>query len=135
MALITWNQDLSVQVSQFDNQHKELVKLVNELHDAMTAGKGNTVMGDVLNRLIDYTVNHFAAEERLMQQHHYPDYPAHKAEHENLTSKAVEIKQKFDAGKMVLGVEVMNFLRDWLTKHIMGVDKKYGPFFSEKGIN
>ena len=135
MALISWNQDLSVQVAQFDNQHKELVGLVNDLHDAMASGKGNTVLGKTLAKLIDYTKTHFAAEEKLMKQHSYPGYLSHKMEHDTLTRKALEIRTTFDSGKMVMSVELMNFLKDWLTKHIKGVDKKYGPFFLSKGIS
>jgi hemerythrin len=135
MALISWNQDLSVQVEQFDNQHKELVGLVNDLHDAMASGKGNTVLGKTLTKLIDYTKTHFAAEEKLMKQHSYPGYLSHKMEHDTLTRKALEIKTTFDSGKMVMSVELMNFLKDWLTKHIKGVDKKYGPFLNNKGIS
>jgi hemerythrin len=135
MALITWTQDLSVQVAQFDSQHKELVGLVNDLHDAMASGKGNTVLGKTLAKLIDYTKTHFAAEEKLMQQHSYPGYLSHKMEHDTLTKKALEIKSKFDSGSMIISVELMNFLKDWLTKHILGVDKKYGPFLNNKGIS
>ena len=35
---------------------------------------------------------------------------------------------------MILTLEVMNFLKDWLTGHILGVDKKYAPFFAAKGL-
>jgi len=134
MALISWNQDLSVQVAQFDNQHRELVRLINELHDAMAQRKGSEVLGKVLSSLVDYTTKHFAAEEKLMKQHSYPGYLSHKMEHDTLTRKALEIKTKFDSGKMVVSVELMNFLKDWLTKHIMGLDKKYSSFFLSKGI-
>ena len=78
MALITWNDVYSVKVKQFDDQHKKLIDLVNQLHDAMKVGKGGQVIGDVLKALIDYTGSHFAAEERLMKLYNYPDYEQHK---------------------------------------------------------
>lgn len=81
MALIAWSDKLSVQVRQFDEEHKKLIVMVNQLHDAMKEGKGKQVVGDVLNGLISYTKNHFAAEERLMKAHAYPDYEQHKKEH------------------------------------------------------
>ncbi|MCC6132451.1 MAG: hemerythrin, partial [Acidobacteria bacterium] len=56
MSLITWSDELSVGVSAFDNQHKRLVALINELHDAMSAGKGSKVLGKILSELADYTV-------------------------------------------------------------------------------
>lgn len=134
MALISWTEDLSVSVKDFDNQHKELIKLINELHDAMAARKGTEVLGRVLANLVSYTKVHFANEEKLMLAHNYPGYLNHKAEHDSLTKKALDIKSKFDRGNNIISVELMAFLKDWLTKHIIGLDKKYSTFFAGKGI-
>ncbi|AJE04362.1 bacteriohemerythrin [Geobacter pickeringii] len=135
MALITWSDSLSVKVKQFDDQHKKLVDMVNQLFDAMKSGKGNQVMGDILKQLIAYTQTHFAAEERLMAQHAYPDYEAHKKEHNALVMQVLDLQKQFQEGKAVLTQNVMTFLRDWLSKHIQGDDRKYGVFFNGKGIS
>jgi len=37
--------------------------------------------------------------------------------------------------KLGITLEVMNFLKDWLSHHILSVDKKYAPFLNEKGIH
>lgn len=134
MALITWNDSLSVKVKQFDDQHKKLVDMVNQLFDAMKTGKGNQVMGDILKQLIAYTQTHFAAEERLMQQYGFPEYEAHKKEHNALVIQVVDLQKQFQEGKAVLTQNVMNFLRDWLARHIQGVDKKYGVYLNGKGV-
>jgi hemerythrin len=134
MALINWNDNLSVKVTEFDEQHKKLIGMVNNLHSAMGAGKSREIMGSVLTGLIDYTVNHFAAEEKLMQKHGYPSFARHKAEHDALTKQVVDIMAKFKEGKTVVTIELMNFLKDWLTKHIQGTDKQYGPFLNSKNV-
>jgi len=134
MALITWSDSLSVKVKQFDDQHKKLVDMVNQLFDAMKSGKGNQVMGDILKQLIAYTQTHFAAEERLMKQYGYPDFEAHKKEHNALVIQVLDLQKQFQEGKAVLTQHVMTFLRDWLSKHIQGDDKKYGVFFNGKGV-
>uniref|UniRef100_A0A831UAW2 Bacteriohemerythrin n=1 Tax=Geobacter metallireducens TaxID=28232 RepID=A0A831UAW2_GEOME len=134
MALITWSDTLSVKVKQFDDQHKKLVDMVNQLFDAMKTGKGNQVMGDILKQLIAYTQTHFAAEERLMKQYGYPDFEAHKKEHNALVMQVLDLQKQFQEGKAVLTQNVMTFLRDWLSKHIQGDDKKYGVFFNGKGV-
>lgn len=134
MALITWSDSLSVKVKQFDDQHKKLVDMVNQLFDAMKSGKGSQVMGDILKQLIAYTQTHFAAEERLMTQYAYPDYEAHKKEHNALVMQVLDLQKQFQEGKPVLTQNIMTFLRDWLSKHIQGDDKKYGIFFNGKGI-
>lgn len=134
MALITWSDTLSVKVKQFDDQHKKLVDMVNQLFDAMKTGKGNQVMADILKQLIAYTQTHFAAEERLMKQFGYPDFEAHKKEHNALVMQVLDLQKQFQEGKAVLTQNVMTFLRDWLSKHIQGDDKKYGVFFNGKGV-
>ena len=84
MPLMEWNDKLSVGVAQFDNEHKKLVAMVNELFDAVQGGHGKEALGKILDGLIAYTKTHFANEERYFQQHGYADYAQHKAEHDAL---------------------------------------------------
>jgi len=134
MPLFNWSDKYSVGVHMFDNQHKRLVELINDLHDAMRAAKGREVLGDILKGLLDYTRMHFADEERQMTTFSYPDYAAHRVEHEKLVARVVELKAKHDSGDNTITIEVMNFLKDWLINHILVTDKKYGQFFKDKGI-
>jgi hemerythrin len=134
MALITWNESFSVKVKQFDDQHKKLIDMVNELHDAMKVGKGKDVLEKILAGLIQYTVTHFANEERLMKQHNYPEYEQHKKEHNLLTLQVNDVQRKFREGGAVLSQSVLQFLKEWLQNHIQGTDKNYAPFLNGKGI-
>ncbi len=135
MPLFQWTPELSVNVKEIDNQHKQLVNLINLLHDSMKSGKGKDVMGKVLNDLTDYTVYHFGTEERLFQKYGYIEYPQHKKEHDDLTKQVLDVKSKFEAGQTTVTIEVMNFLKDWLNKHIKHSDKKYSAFLNSKGVN
>ncbi|MCM5553919.1 bacteriohemerythrin [Pleomorphomonas sp. NRK KF1] len=135
MPIMEWNEKLSVGVASLDNDHKKLVALVNELYDAIQAGKGADKLGPVLDSLISYTVFHFQNEEKFFAQTGYPASAAHKQEHEALTKQAVAIQTKFKSGAAgTLTLEVMNFLRNWLINHIQGSDKKYGPHLNAQGI-
>jgi len=133
MALIQWAPVLSVGVTQFDNEHKKLVDMVNNLYDAIKAGKANSAIGTILDELVRYTGSHFGAEERLMQQHGYSGLAKHKAEHAALVKQVLEIQKGFKEGK-ALPQNLLQFLRDWLMKHIVGEDKQYGPFLNTKGV-
>ncbi len=135
MPLMEWNEKMSVGVKQFDDEHKKLVAMVNELFDAVQAGKGKESLGKILDNLIAYTKSHFANEERYFAQHGYPDQDAHKKEHEALAKQVADVQQKYHSGATAtLSMEVMNFLKNWLVKHIQGTDKKYGPFLNAKGV-
>ncbi|KAF0142361.1 MAG: hemerythrin family protein [Ignavibacteriales bacterium] len=134
MALIQWNSTLSVNITQIDNQHMKLVELVNTLHDRMKEGKGKAALSGILNELTNYTVYHFKTEEDLFRKYNYPQTDAHLKEHDALVQQVVKLKADFDNGKSVLTLDVMNFLKDWLTLHIMGNDKAYTPFLKSQGI-
>ena len=134
MAFIDWSDQLSVEIRQIDDQHKKLIAIVNTLFDAMSQGKAKEVMGKVFTELVQYTKTHFQTEERLMQQYAYPDFAAHKKEHDDLTKTAMDLQEKFNKGALTLSIETSKFLKDWLTKHILGSDKKYSPFLKSKGV-
>ena len=134
MALITWNDSFSVNVAEIDKQHQSLVQMMNELHDAMRQGKGKNVEGQIIAELVRYTVTHFNKEEKYFDQFGYPEKESHKKEHTYFVKKVSDFKNGFDEGRLGLSVQVMNFLSDWLQKHIKGTDKKYSHFFNEKGL-
>ena len=134
MTLISWNNNLSLNIKEIDEQHKKLIGMVNEPHSAMGSGKGKETLGKVLAGLIEYTKSHFSAEERFMDRHQYPGYLKHKAEHDAFTKQVLDLQGKYTEGKTVVTVEVMNFLKDWLTTHIQDSDKKYGPFLTARAL-
>ena len=134
MALLIWKEELATGITRLDNDHRKLVALINELHDAMATGKANDVLGKILGELITYTRNHFATEERLMQQHAYPNYLVHKREHDELTAKVLDLQTRFLAQKTGLTTSTFTFLKNWLTDHILGTDKQYGPYFKERRV-
>ena len=125
---------LSVNVAKFDSQHKNLVSYVNELHGAMSNGKGKDSLQGILDKLVRYTKSHFADEEATMQSKGYPQYSLHKLEHDKLTKQVLELQKDLEEGKAVLSFKVMNFLKGWLNNHIQGMDKKYSEFLNSRGI-
>jgi hemerythrin len=134
MALITWNDSFSVNVKLFDEQHRKLIEMLNDLHDAMKVGKGKEALEKVLKGLIQYTSMHFSNEEKLMKQYNYPEFEKHKKEHNQLVLQVLDVQKKHQEGNAILSQDVMNFLKNWLRNHIQGEDKNYGPFFNSKGL-
>lgn len=132
--LFPWKDTYSVKIGVIDVQHRGLVNYLNELHLAMVEGRGKETLGKILANLIKYTQNHFATEERLLQLHGYPDYTSHKAEHDHLTTKVLGFQTRFQANEVGLTLDVMEFLKDWLSHHILGSDQKYSPFLNAQGV-
>ena len=131
---VNWNESWLIGVQEVDAQHKNLVSLLNQLHQAMSEGKGKDVLGGILDGLVSYTKAHFSTEERMMEKIGYPDLLEHKREHMALTKKVLDFQQQFKAGGAGMSVGIIEFLRTWLQSHILGTDVKYVPLVHSKGI-
>ncbi|KOR32602.1 hemerythrin [Achromatium sp. WMS3] len=131
---LEWSEEISVGVEEIDEQHKVLVKLINDLNDAMQERRSNEIVKEILNKLAEYTRIHFAVEESLMRILGYPGYEAHKAQHQELIYSVLDLAQKVEGGKSGISFELMHFLKSWLTKHIMESDKDYSDHFLKAGI-
>lgn len=132
--LMRWDSSLQLGIAEIDDQHKQLVGIINDLHRAMKQRQTMAVTGGILERLVSYTVFHFDVEEKLFQKHNYPEYSEHKKVHENLVAKVKDFKIKVEQGDATISMELMDFLKDWLVSHIKGTDKKYVPFLKQQGV-
>lgn len=126
---VEWSDELSVRIEEIDAQHKVLIGLVNEMHEAIHRRQGGDIVRGILDKLADYTRIHFAVEESLMRIFGYPRYDEHKIEHEELIRHVQDLQHKIDSGKTAIGFELMHFLKFWLTKHIIESDQSYSSFF------
>jgi hemerythrin-like metal-binding protein len=134
MALIEWSEALSVGIPSIDEQHRELVDIINDLHGAMLRREAREALAEIFERLAEYTERHFAHEEMLFDQFGYEGASAHKTQHSMLIAKVNELRGQFESGRVTVTMEVMEFLRDWLRNHIAVSDRRYAPFLKERGV-
>lgn len=99
MSQFKWDASYSVSVKQFDTDHQQLIDILNELYDGMTAGQGQQVLQGVLNRLVAYAQRHFAAEEVAMRKIQYANFQAHLDEHRKFTAKVGTVMQELKTEK------------------------------------
>lgn len=134
MALLTWNDDYSVGVRTLDNQHNVLFNLLNELEAAMTGGQTQRMALPILRKLLNYTRGHFSAEEAMMAAASYPGLAQHRIKHRDLTRHVEAFEARFERGDGSVNLQLLSFLRDWVTNHIQDSDKEYGPWMNQKGV-
>jgi hemerythrin-like metal-binding protein len=133
-GILQWDQSLAVGIGEIDEQHRKLVAMICDLHEAMRSGKGKDQVEAILRELENYAVEHFGYEEKLMEQYKYPAYRNHRKEHEAFVDKVIAFGNDFRSNRAALTTEVMNFLKNWLVGHIKGTDQKYSAFFNERGV-
>lgn len=128
-----WNDRLETKVKQMDDEHQILVEKINKLIGALEIH-----MVDLDNRkllvsfddMASYTVEHFTDEERFMQSFQYPQFESHKKIHEKLLNEVGKFREQI-MGNMLEHKILVNFLRNWLVSHIMGVDMQYARNYHE----
>ena len=131
---IPWSDDLSVGLQEIDEQHKILIGLINSLYSESILRKADqSAVDSIINELKQYTIIHFSVEESLFRLFDYPYIEAHQKRHDSLKEELAKVHRKFKDGEPV-NIELMSFLRRWIKNHIMMEDKKYAPFFLEKGL-
>lgn len=134
MAIIDWNDNFSVNVKLFDEQHRKLIGMINALHDAYSKTNDARADSAVVEEMFRYAASHFETEEKYMNMYGYAGMPEHKAEHIKFIEKTFGFKKSIREGRAV-SVNILMFLMKWLLNHIMVVDKKYGSFLNEKGVD
>jgi hemerythrin len=133
MALIQWTQEMSVGLESIDTDHKLLLKLINQMDEGIRNKRGNDMVNAVIEALLEYTDYHFRREEVLMAACGYPDIEAHTQIHSVLRDQVAQIRDRHAGNPAsIRDREVLSFLRNWLTSHIMGRDKLYAPFLAAK---
>lgn len=123
---MVWNEDLSVAIEEIDADHKILVSLLNKASDHSLSHKE---VEDILDELLGYTLHHFKREEAVMKVCGYPKLTEHQNLHRRLGEKAVRLSaewRKEHSPEIIL--ELLEFLRAWLVKHIMEEDKKIANY-------
>ncbi len=129
-----WSPEYSVKIKTIDDQHRELVNILNRLFVAVSKREGDKAIAGILDALVTYTKTHFALEERLMQQAKYKDFDAHKLEHQKLLAQLDELCRKHLLEEKAIYFEMLSFLKAWLREHIQGVDTKYSAALHEAGF-
>lgn len=134
MPVMPWSNLLSVGVRDIDDQHRVLVDILNRL--------GDVVMGDVtewnekavLADLLQYTAQHFGFEERLMRKAGYAGVDAHVREHREFILQIKAMTERFNSGDLPDAEELLVFVREWLTTHILGTDRALAQALNAQGI-
>lgn len=134
MARIEWKDNFSVGIVSIDNHHRKLIDFINDLHDAIASDKTQETLGLIIENIISYTVHHFSYEEELFDKYGYEDTSAHKAKHKELIQDTLKLQEQFKSGKVEISIQILDFLTDWLNKHILETDKQYTPFLKSKGV-
>lgn len=129
--MMKWNDNFSVKYDKIDEQHQELIDIINDL--ALYIDEKDTEFShllDLVSKLDNYVAEHFKFEESLMKEYSYPDMENHVIQHNNLRSKMENLNIFSVDNTMEFYKNLLEELINWLSHHIMMTDKKLGQYLS-----
>jgi len=132
--LIEWSDKLDVGIEEVNRQHQRLIYIANEIFRLKQRGGDHHAVQRLVNSLINYTATHFNYEELLMERHGYDDLENHKQKHKDLVADVMRFKQRVDNNEDVID-ELLEFVKAWLTRHIMGSDMAYKEHLNQRGVS
>lgn len=134
MSFFAWGANLDVGVKKMNDEHIELIRLMNLLFDRNQAQAPKTELAKIISDLAAYVVKHFTEEEAYMASIQFPDLEKHKIIHKQLLTAYGEQVQKFEKGDGRVSDGFFSFLKLWLNAHIQGIDVKYGHHAKTKKV-
>lgn len=130
---ITWRPEFATDVAIIDDQHRVLINMLNEASLKLTDRSPIEDFLRIVQGLLNYAGYHFQTEEKLMNDNSYAaacgaDSEQHLSQHHAFAEKVVAVKTGLKAGQRIAKADLVNFLTEWLTDHILNTDKKLGAF-------
>lgn len=132
MSFVDWSTELEVGSPAMDQQHKQLIDIINRYHDALARKAPRGELVAVFEEVADFARYHFRDEENLMAQHGFPGLDRHRIIHRQLVDRVTELLLQLRAGQTGIAEQIQYFLKSWLTAHIKGIDRQYQPFVQAK---
>ena len=131
MGLIDWDPKFETGLESVDEQHRFLFKVINQHFNAMQKSKGIAETSRTLIALKSYAQFHFIEEEQLMQHHRYSRLQDHVRLHRIWVEKVAEMEQHEIEGSFLVSIEILRFMKDWITNHIEVEDGAFGTFMKK----
>ena len=130
-----WDNKYSVGISIIDEEHKELIDIINKAVAIKENNCNPEEIREILYEMIKYALKHFATEETYMIKFNFPEYQIHRNEHLDFTDKTFANLNKVIMGDYQVANEILEYLKQWLVNHIQGTDRKYIDCFNKNGLN
>jgi len=133
MPFYRWSESMSVGVALLDSDHKALIDTIDRLHFAVEAGEAPEILDQIFDALVAYVEHHFAREEAVLAACAYPGAAAHKAEHLKFAQDMRYTRDRYFRGEeAAIGRELLDYLKNWLSQHILVEDMAYRPYAEGK---
>jgi hemerythrin-like metal-binding protein len=128
MTLIRWRDSFNLGIPDVDFEHRELVDLINALHERLQQEEHRDEVEDFLGEIFARISAHFALEERTMVARNFPEYWPHKADHERLLDQLRDIMEGYETAHALDADDLSSRLDSWFSVHFRTFDARFHRF-------
>ena len=118
-----------------DREHEVLIGNIALLENALALGRGADAVPGILKELSEDGVFRFAGEDRLMRRIRYPGRDRHTRQHHSLRSRLQQLTEMTRNGEILVALQLLNFMREWLSGHVAISDMQLGAFLHAREVN
>jgi len=134
MAIIKWRDSYETGIAEMDNQHRQLILLINRLYEIIKEQEGFESADTILQEMADYAEHHLRDEENLLAEHSFPGLADQLKSHQHYQAQIEELLKTMEQDHRKATQEIYVFLRQWWLNHIVLEDKEYGSYLQSKGL-
>jgi hemerythrin len=133
--MLAWIPSLEIGVAEIDAQHRSLFERAGRFAAAVQAREPQDRLEELFAFLVEYALEHFAAEERYMREMGYPQLAQHIQEHAQFKRRLAALVPQWNAegGSQALLMTVLEFLDSWLTEHVTRSDQRIAEHARSRG--
>jgi hemerythrin len=124
MSLLQWKPEYSIGVQSMDDEHREMIELINATYGKLTSGHDAAQVEEYLGEILSTISMHFALEERMMRKAGYGEYQAHKDDHEALLDRLRDLMDDYFDDPKVGAHKLEQSLSDWFAGHFSSFDAR-----------
>jgi hemerythrin-like metal-binding protein len=124
MKLLQWNPEFSIGIASIDDEHREMIDLINLIYAELAADADVVQIDECLGDIFSAISMHFALEERMMRACGYEGYAAHKDDHEELLEQIRDLMDDFTDDTEIGAEQLSGRLSDWFTGHFASFDAR-----------
>ena len=124
MPLIEWKDEFSIDGADVDKEHRELIDLINRLHQSLGSDAGLEEAMEFFGEIHASISAHFALEESRMREFNYDQYAEHKADHEKLLDEIRDLMDEYEDNPDFERIELSRRLADWFSGHFKNMDAR-----------
>lgn len=135
MAAFQWKEEYNLNIEEIDKQHKKLLEIGKRAYDIAIIDDGYDRYDEIMtiiDELLEYTKYHFEYEEKMLKEYNYDHIHNQEEEHGFYVYKINEVasrdEQDIDDNQRKVVLEIIDFLSEWISKHINVADRQYAVF-------